>query len=83
MSLWTLAVLGLLPAFALAALQACRGEAASRLVAAQLATAIATPILALMTFAFDQSAFIDLALCLALLAIPGTLLMALFLERWL
>ena len=36
-----------------------------------------------MTFAFDQSSFIDLALTLALLTLPGTLVMALFLERWL
>jgi len=52
-------------------------------ITVQLATAVATLILALMTFAFDQSAFIDLALALALLALPGTLLMTLFLERWL
>jgi multisubunit Na+/H+ antiporter MnhF subunit len=36
-----------------------------------------------MTFAFDQGSFIDLPLALALLALPGTLAMALFLERWL
>ena len=64
-------------------LGACRGGTAQRLVAMQLASAVTTLILALMTFAFDQSSFIDLALCLALLTLPGTLLMALFLERWL
>jgi multisubunit Na+/H+ antiporter MnhF subunit len=42
-----------------------------------------TLILVLMTFAFDQSSFIDLPLALALLALPGTLAMTLFLERWL
>ena len=83
MSLWLLAVLCLLPPFAMAAVGAARGEAASRLVGVQLVTAIASPILALMTFAFDQSAFIDLALCLSLLTVPGTLLMALFMGRWL
>jgi multisubunit Na+/H+ antiporter MnhF subunit len=36
-----------------------------------------------MTFAFDQPALIDLALALALLSLPGTLLLSLFLERWL
>jgi len=44
---------------------------------------VATVLLALATFAFDQSSFIDIALCLALLTLPGTLVLALFLERWL
>jgi multicomponent Na+:H+ antiporter subunit F len=83
MSIWLLAVLALLPAFVVPVAGACRGGTAQRLVAAQLATATAGLVLALMTFAFDQSSFIDLALCAALLTLPGTLLMALFLERWL
>ena len=44
---------------------------------------VATILLALVTFVFDQSSFIDIALCLALLTLPGTLVLALFLERWL
>ena len=83
MTIWMLAVLALLPALAVPVIHACRSDTASRLVAVQLATGVTTLILALMTFAFDQSSFIDLALCLALLTLPGTLLMALFLERWL
>ncbi len=82
MTIWMLAVLALLPPLAIPVAIACRGGTSQRLVAVQLTTAITTMILALMTFAFDQSSFIDLALCLALLALPGTLLMALFLERW-
>jgi multisubunit Na+/H+ antiporter MnhF subunit len=83
MSIWLLAVLGLLPAFVVPVLSACRGGMAQRLVAAQLATGTASLILALMTFAFDQTSFIDLALCAALLTLPGTLLMTVFVERWL
>ncbi len=83
MSIWLLAVLALLPPLALPVLVAGRGGTATRLVALQLTTSVVTMLLALMTFAFDQSSFIDLALCLALLGLPGTLLMALFLERWL
>lgn len=83
MTPWMLAVLALLPALAVPVAAACRGGTAGRLVAVQLATSIATMILVLMTFAFDQSAFVDLPLALALLALPGTLVMALFLERWL
>lgn len=83
MTVWLLAVLALLPPLAIPLVTACRGDTASRLVAVQLVTGVATLLLALMTFAFDQSSFIDLALCLALLTLPGSLLMALFLERWL
>ena len=83
MTIWMLAVLALLPPLAVPVIHACRGDTATRLVAVQLATGVTTLVLALMTFAFDQSSFIDLALCLALLTLPGTLLMALFLERWL
>ena len=83
MTPWMLAVLALLPALAVPVLHACRGGTAQRLVALQLATAITTLILVLMTFAFDQDAFADLPLTLALLTLPGTLAIALFLERWL
>jgi len=83
MTVWMLATLGLLPPLAAVLLAACRGSTGNRLVAVQLASTMAVLLLALMTFAFDQSSFIDLALVLALLTLPGTLLMALFLERWL
>ena len=83
MTVWMLAVLALLPALAVPVAVACRGGTAGRFVAVQFATALATIILGLMTFAFDQRAFADLPLTLALLGLPGTLIMALFLERWL
>jgi multicomponent Na+:H+ antiporter subunit F len=83
MTSWLLAAIGLLPAFSLAVFYAGRGGTARRLVAAQLASSLAAIILATMTFAFDQSAFMDLPLTLALLSFPGMLLIALFLERWL
>lgn len=80
---WLLATIGLLPAFGLAVFCAGRGGTMRRLVAAQLASSLAAIILAAMTFAFDQSAFMDLPLALALLSFPGMLLITLFLERWL
>jgi multicomponent Na+:H+ antiporter subunit F len=83
MTVWMLAVLALAPPFAVAVAAAFRGDTAARFVAVQLATGIGVPILVLMTFAFDQSALIDIALTLALMSLPGTLLLALFLERWL
>ena len=83
MTPWMAATIVLVPALAIPALAACRGSTAERLVAVQLATCVATLILVLMTFAFDQSSFVDLALTLALLTLPGTLIIATFLERWL
>jgi multisubunit Na+/H+ antiporter MnhF subunit len=78
-----LAILALLPVFALAVAAALRGRLGERFVAVQLASGLAIPMLVLMTFAFDQSALIDLALALALLSLPAALLLAMFMERWL
>lgn len=83
MTSWMLATVALLPALAVPVYVACRGSSGERLVAVQLATSVAELVLILMTFAFDQSAFVDLPLTLALLTLPGTLLIAHFLERWL
>jgi multicomponent Na+:H+ antiporter subunit F len=80
---WLAAVVALLPALAVPVAAAMRRDAGQRLVAVQLATALAAVILVLMSFAFDQPSFMDLALTLTLLSLPGTLLLALFLERWL
>jgi len=80
---WLAAVVALLPALAVPVFAAMRGDAGRRLVAVQLATALVAIILALMTFAFDQPSFLDLALTLTMLSLPGTLIFALFLERWL
>ena len=83
MTIWLAAVLGPLVPCAVGVAAALRGRALDRLVALQFATAAAALTLALMTFAFDQPAFIDLALSVSLLSLPGTLLFAFVLERWL
>ena len=82
-SAWLLATLALLPTFAIPAIAMLRGSPATRLAALQLATVTGCVLLILMTFVFDQPSFVDLALGLAFLALPGTLLMSLFFERWL
>ena len=83
MTVWMGAAIGLLPPAAAALAAALRGPVGQRLVAVQLATALVSLLLVLMTFAFDQPSFIDLSLTLTFLSLPGTLLMTLFLERWL
>lgn len=82
-TVWTWATAGFVVALAVPVAVACRGPTAGRLAAVQLGTSITTWTLVLMTFAFDQSSFMDLALTLAILSLPGTLAMALFLGRWL
>lgn len=81
--LWLAAALALLPPLGLAVAAAASGALAFRLVAVQLATSVAVLLLVVMSFALDQPAVIDLALVLAVLTLPGTLLFAVFQERWL
>ena len=83
MTPWLIATLGLLPPLAVALWHSMRGGLAARLVAVQLATGFTSLIIVLMSFAFDQPSILDLALTLGILSLPGTLLLALFAERWL
>ena len=80
---WAVAFVLLVPAFAIPVVAGLRGGTVDRLAALPLAGGVATLLLALATFVFDQSSFIDIALCFALLTLPGSLVLAIFLERWL
>ena len=83
MSIWLLVAILLLPPLAIVVAIAMSGAANQRLAAVQLAGSLSAIILAAMTFAFDQPSFVDLALCLTLLSVPGTLLYTMFMERFL
>ncbi|HQT76462.1 MAG: hypothetical protein B7Z80_02925 [Rhodospirillales bacterium 20-64-7] len=83
MNPWLLSVIAWLPPLALPLWVAARGSLPARLVAVQLATNVTILILVLTSFAFDQTILIDLPLTLAALSLPGTLMLALFIERWL
>lgn len=80
---WLVAAVGFLPALTVTTLMCARGTLGQRLAAVQLAGALAILLLAVMTFAFAEASSMDLALTLALLGLPATLLYAVFLERWL
>ncbi|WP_267355410.1 MULTISPECIES: monovalent cation/H+ antiporter complex subunit F [unclassified Methylobacterium] len=82
MNIWTAAILALLPPLILAAVLAWRGTPGQRFAAYQLAGSVTVLILTLMAFATDQASITDLALTLVLLNLPGTMLLAVFLERW-
>jgi len=80
---WLWAAIGLLPPLLGAVIAAARADIGRRLVAVELATSLTVFLLLALSFAFDQASSIDLALTLSLLTLPGTLLLALFAERWL
>lgn len=80
---WAVASIGLMPPL-LATIIACGTRAIDqRLIAVEVATTLAILLMIVLSFAFDQTSSIDAALTLALLTLPGTLLFALFTERWL
>ncbi|MBV8972857.1 MAG: hypothetical protein JO290_11255 [Sphingomonadaceae bacterium] len=83
MSAWDTAALALLPPLAIAVVAAGRASVPTRLVAVQLATSLTVVLLTVLSFAADQPASVDLPLTLSILALPATLIMALFVERWL
>jgi multisubunit Na+/H+ antiporter MnhF subunit len=80
---WLLASIAILPSVLVAIVAAGTGAIGPRLVAVELATSLALILLITLSFAFDQPSSIDLAVSLALLTLPGTLILALFQERWL
>ena len=80
---WLVAAIFLLPPFVVAVVAACTGAVGPRLVAVEFATSLSLVLLIVLTFAFDQPSAIDLPLTLTFLTLPGTLLLALFEERWL
>lgn len=78
-----LAILACLPPLLFPLWTAATGRLAHRFVAVQLATGVVALLLVLASFAFDQDSLIDLPLTLVVLSLPGTLMYALFIERWL
>ena len=83
MNPWLIGVLACLPPLLAPIWVAVSGKLANRLVAVQLGTNVTILILVLCSFAFDQDSLIDLPLTLAGLSLAGTLMYALFYERWL
>lgn len=80
---WLAAAIAMLPPLAVPLWVAARGQLTDRLVAVQLASTITIVAMVLLSFAFDQPSLLDLPLTLAFLGLPGTLLLTLFVERWL
>lgn len=83
MNPWLVATIALVPALMVPLWVAARGSTANRLVAVQFASVLTCLSGILLSFASDQPSIVDLLLALGLLSLPGSLLFAHFLERWL
>ncbi len=78
---WSAVVLlfGLVPC----AVVALRGNSINRLLGLEMGAMIITLEMVLLSEAFNNSNFLDLPLCLALLSFGGGLVFVRFVERWL
>ncbi|HEX3818042.1 MAG TPA: monovalent cation/H+ antiporter complex subunit F [Chthoniobacterales bacterium] len=83
MNFWLWAALVMVLGFVPCGWVILRGKNIEGLVALQMATGLATLALLLIAQGLHRPSFFDLALALALLGVPSTLLFAHFFERWL
>jgi multicomponent Na+:H+ antiporter subunit F len=82
-SVWLTVAICLVPPLMAMIAAAARLSVPQRFLAFELMTSLTILMLMVLSFAFDQPSSIDLALTAALLSLPGTVLFALFEERWL
>lgn len=83
MNVWLIATGILLAALLPCAVVAFRAAVLDRLIAVELAGTITTLLIVTLSQGLGRPSIFDLALALALLSVPGTLVYAYFLERWL
>ncbi len=83
MSPFLIAAIAMLLALALPGWVAVRGTLAERLVALELCSVVTALVLVCLSLAFGQPSFLDVAVALVVLSLPGTLVLTVCLERWL
>ena len=83
MNVWLWAALGFSLLLVPCGVALVRMPLSDALVTLQFATSISVLILALVAVGSHRPSFLDIALTLALLAYPGSMLFAHFFERWL
>ncbi len=83
MSAWTVGALAATAALALCGIALVRGGIESRLIALQLASAVAAVDMLLIAQSFGNASVMDAALMLAILSYPAGLVYARFYGRWL
>lgn len=83
MSAWMIAAVALAFGYVPCAIVIARARLMDRLVAAQMAGLLTAFELELLGQAFQESFYLDLALTVALLALPAAFAFAYFYARWL
>jgi multisubunit Na+/H+ antiporter MnhF subunit len=78
-----IAAIAMLLALALPGWVAVRATLAQRLVALELCSVVTALVLVCLSLAFGQPSFLDVAIALVVLSLPGTLVLTVCLERWL
>jgi multisubunit Na+/H+ antiporter MnhF subunit len=81
--MYWLAMLALLPPLVAGVIVARRGALRTRPLAIQFISTLVATVFVLIALAMQQPSYIDLALTLTLLGLPGTLAYAFYLGRWL
>ncbi|GAB2561717.1 hypothetical protein ISP15_09900 [Dyella jejuensis] len=81
--MYWIAILALLPPLVAGLLLARGGPTRTRPLVLQFISCIVAMVLVLIALAMQQPSYIDLALTLTLLGLPGTLAYTLYMERWL
>ncbi len=83
MNAWLVAATALLLGLVPCGYVSIRGRTMDRLVALELAGVLTALIMVALAEGLDRPSLYDLALALALLSLPSTIVYAHFLERWL
>jgi multicomponent Na+:H+ antiporter subunit F len=83
MNMWLIAAVALALATVPCGFILARGKVMDRMVALQAATAVCVMVLTLAAVGIHRPSFLDIALSLALLSYPATMVFSHFLERWL
>lgn len=82
MNAWTVAALALLGAYLPAGYVCVRGAPMDRLVGFQMGGTLTLVLLLVLAEALARPGFVDLAIVVSVLALPGGLALARVMERW-
>lgn len=81
--MYWLSIAALLPPLVVGLITALRGPLRTRPLAIQFIGTLVAIVFVLIGLAMQQPSYVDLALTLTVLSLPGTLAYAFYMERWL
>lgn len=81
--MYWLSIFALLPPLVAGLFAAHRGPLRARPLAIQFIGTLVAIVFVLIALAMQQPSYVDLALTLSVLSLPGTLAYAFYMERWL